>query len=62
MIDKIALWLIKRLVFFWDRHGDQMAFCFARDEHTDYNLLVGRYYEDGYTYGTKAHKYGEGAE
>ena len=57
MVDRIVLWAIKRLVFFWDRNGDKMAFCFSKDERTEYNILVARYNDDGYTYGTAKYSY-----
>lgn len=52
MFDKIVLWLIKRLILLWDRHNDQLAFSFGKDEHTDYSVLVERFYDDHYTIGT----------
>lgn len=52
MLDKIITWLIKKLVLLWDRHNDKIAFSFARDERTDYSVLVERFYDDCYTIGT----------
>lgn len=52
MLDKIVLWLIKRLVLLWDRHDDKLAFSFGKDEHTDYSVLVERFYDDHCTIGT----------
>lgn len=51
-MEKIVKWLIKRLVFLWDRNRDKLAFSFARDDHTDYSVLVERFYDDYYTVGT----------
>ena len=57
MIDKIVIWLIKRLIFFWDRHGDKAALVFGRDDRTDYSVLVSRYFEDCWTNGTAVFPY-----
>lgn len=57
MYDKIIKWLIKRLVFLWDRHNDKMAFTFERDERTGYSVLVERFYDDYYTVGTAMYPY-----
>lgn len=57
MIDKIIVWLIKKLVFFWDRHGDMAALVFGKDERTDYSVLVSRYYDDYWTHGTAMFPY-----
>ena len=57
MYDKIITWLIKRLVLLWDRHNDKVAFSFARDERTDYSVLVERFYDTYYTVGTAMYPY-----
>ena len=54
MIDKVLIWLIKRLVFAWNRNNDKLALSFAKDETTDYAVTVRRYYDDYYTIGTAA--------
>lgn len=57
MIDRIIIWLIKKLVFLWDRHGDKMVLSFGRDEQTDYSVLVDRYYDNYWTSGTSTLPY-----
>lgn len=62
MLDKIIKWLIKQLVFLWDRHNDKMAYSFGRDERTDYSVLVERFYDDYCTVGTAMYPYNKGEE
>ena len=62
MLDRIITWLIKRLVLLWDRHNDKIAFSFGRDEHTDYSVLVERFYDDDYTVGTAMYPYNKREE
>ena len=57
MLDKIIIWLIKRLILAWDRHNDKMAFSFAKDERTDYSVLVERFHDTYYTVGTAMYPY-----
>ena len=59
-IEKLVLWLIRKLIIFWDRDGDKLTYSFGKDENTDYTILVGRYYKDHFTYGTKAIYYEDG--
>lgn len=57
MFDKIIKWLIKRLVFLWDRRNDKMAYSFGRDERTDYSVIVERFYDTYFTVGTAMYPY-----
>ena len=57
MFDKIVIWLIKALIKIWDRYDDQLAFSFGVDEHKAYSVLVERYYDDHWEYGTKSYSY-----
>lgn len=53
IFDKILLWLIKRLVFIWDRKNDKTVLDFAKDEYVGYVIMVERHYKDYFTLGTK---------
>lgn len=57
MLDRILIWLIKRLVFAWDRNYDKLALSFGRDERTSYSVVVQRYFDDHYTVGTAEYQY-----
>ncbi len=62
MLEKLALWAIKKLVFFWDRHGDKLAFSFSGGERLEYSIIVERYYDDHYTVGTAMYQYNKAEE
>lgn len=47
MMESVIKWLIKRLVFVWDKNNDKLAFDFARNDNVDYSIIVTRYF-DGY--------------
>ena len=57
MFDRIIIWFIKKLILLWDRHDDNLAYSFERDERTGYNIIVERYYDDYFTYGTAVYPY-----
>ena len=56
-MDCVIKWLIKQLILLLDRHNDLLAFSFGRDERTDYSVIVERYYDDHYTFGTAIYPY-----
>lgn len=62
MLDNIVRWLIKKLIFFWDRNDDMYSFCFGRDEHREYSIIVTRYFDDYWMRGGHREKYRKGAE
>lgn len=53
IFDKILCWLIKRLIFMWDRKNDKMVLDLDKDEHTNYVIMVGRHYKNYFAFGTK---------
>lgn len=51
IFDKILCWLIKRLVFIWDRKNDKTVLALDKDEDTSYVIMVERHYKDYFTFG-----------
>lgn len=56
-MDKIIQWLLRHLILLWDRHGDKLAYSFGKDERTEYQVIVQRFYDDYYTVGTSMYPY-----
>lgn len=56
-MNSVIKWLIKHLIFLLDRKGDLLAYSFARDDKTCYNILAERYYDDRWEFGTKVSYY-----
>lgn len=56
-MNRVIKWLIKHLIFLLDRKGDLLAYSFAKDDKTHYNILAERYYEDRWEYGTQVNYY-----
>ena len=56
---KVAKWIIRKSVEWLDRLqvGAFMAYCWALDEVTDYNVIAERSYPNCHVYGTRVEYY-----
>ena len=57
MKNKILWWIVKKCILILDRDNTLLAYSFAKDEHTDYHIIVERFLVDRHTYGTLEEMY-----
>lgn len=56
-MDKIIRWALRHMILLWDRHDDQLVYSFGKDERTEYQVIVQRFYDNYYTVGTAMYPY-----
>lgn len=57
MRQKIIKWCIRRLVFVLNKDDALLCYSFSGGEHTEYHIMVERFYEDRHTFGTRTDYY-----
>lgn len=57
MLNKILWWIVKKCVCIIDRDNLLMVYSFAKDDVTDYHLVVERCLPDVHMYGTHTEHY-----